>query len=255
MYIVATKPIKGQKGVYRFLKGVKRVWFFWSKPVFTLDANEALRISDEDNAEGLTNWVSRKIDDKGYAMYLTKDELDKLYDHKFYALESIDDYDVAYYCGEEEMKIGHGVRQIPQFTGNILQAEFHKSRENAEVTINRLRQERGLRVRIREVYLPVQNEFTLNKVIIALQNKQTKRLRYLKCYDINGKSSDRLTFTDSMGKAWKTTIPYMMKVIEDIHIKHKVFLVFTHWYDGNDIPADQFRERKTGISMTFKFNV
>lgn len=255
MYIVATKPIDGTKGVFRFLKGVKRVWFFWSKPVFTLDANEALHIPDEDNAEGLTNWVSKKIGDSGYAMYLTKEDLEGYYDQKFYALESDYDYDVTYYCGEEEMKMGHGMRQIPQFTGNIMLAEFHKCRENAEVTINRLRQTRGIRVRIREVYLTAQNEYALNKVIIALQNKQTKRLRYLKGYDLDGKSSDRLAFTDSMEKAWKTTIPHMMKVVEDIHIKHKVFLVFTHWYDGKDIPASQFRERKIGIYMTFKFNV
>ena len=255
MFIVGTKPLDGQKGVYRFLKCVKRKWLFWYEPVFTLDAKEALQIPDEDNAEGLTNYVSKKIGTKGYTFYATPKDIEEMANHKFYAIETCDEYgDKSYYCGEELMKMGKGVRQVPQFTGNIMEAEFHKSLTNAEMSINRLRQERHLKVRIREVYLTATNEYTLEKVIIALQNKQTKRLRYLKTYNLDGVPADRLTFVDSMEKAMKVTIPKMMEIIEDIHIKHKVFIIFTHWYDGKDIPASQFRDRKIGILMTYKFN-
>lgn len=253
MYIVATKPLEGKKGVYRFLKCVRRKWFFWSEPVFTLNQNEALRIESFDDAEGLANYVSKKIDGNALTCFMEPKELEELKEFRYYAIEMFNEYDhTAYYCGDESMQIGTAVRKIPQFIGDIASAELFKAFDNASETINRIRQTHQIRCRITEVYTNVLNEYTLDKVIIGLQNKQTKRLRYLKTYNLNGKSSDRLQFVDSMEKAMKVNIPLMMNIVEDIHVKHKIFLIFTHWYDGRDIPASQFKERKIGIYMTMR---
>ena len=93
MYIIATKPLEGKKGVYRFLKCVRRKWFFWSEPVFTLNQNEALRIESFDDAEGLANYVSKKIDGNALTCFMEPKELEELKEFRYYAIEMFNEYD------------------------------------------------------------------------------------------------------------------------------------------------------------------
>lgn len=257
MNVIAITPRVGEKGVIRFFAGYRRKFFFWSEPTFTLNADEAIRIEGDMDAIDLASMLNVGFKKKCQAIVLSRDELEKMSSQKFYAIECNGKCETVYYCGEElvyDKNHRKVMRQIPQYDGNIMHCEFFKGRSNAELTLNRIRCSNTERVCIREVYLTEKNDFTIPFVLFALKNKQTKRTRYLKGYDLDGKPSDRLFFVDSMEKAWKVDIPTMQKVIDDIHAKHKIFLVMPHIYDGRDIPADKYVDKRTGVDITFKFD-
>lgn len=254
--IIAVAPRVGEKGMYKFLKCVKRKFFFWSEPVFTYNINEAIHVDSYEDAEGLANYCCGKLGNAGHAIVLSDEDIEKLSSNKFYTIEKRESNgDSSYYCGEDLVKDKNGVkvmRQVPLFISDITKAEFFKGNFDATRTLMRVRLDKNVRAAIHTVYLSEVNDYTVKCILFALTNKQTKRTRYLKGYDLNGKPSDRLHFVDSMEKAWKVDIQTMVSVIDDIHAKHKIFIVNVHLFDGRDIPSSKYAVEKRGLSMTYK---
>ena len=251
MNIIRISPKIGNDGVFRFLQCVKRKFFFWKEPVLTYDAREAIKGLSDDEANDLAHWLSKKFSDCEVSV-LDENEFEKMKEHQFFVIEN-NMFGTAYYSEEEFVREGNRGRQLPKFELDIMKADFLKYKEMAATTLNRIRQTHFARVRIRPVYLTIRNDFTVPCILFALKNKQAKRVRYLKGYDLDGKSSDRVYFVDDMSKAWKVTIPMSEKVVEDIHQKHKVFIVETHLYDGTNIQPQNFRYKRNHFISDFKF--
>lgn len=249
MIKVALIPREGEHGVIMFFKGIKKKWFFRLKPEFTIDINESKTFDSISDAQVVIDVLNTgKIN--GNLIYFDDCQKEKYKTNVFWIIERSGG---SYYSHDDIKRIGKIAKPIPQYTSDIMEADFMKSVDMVSQTLIRLRQSGKDVVRARMIYLTEKNDFTLPIVLFALTNKQTKKTRYLKGYDIDGKSSDRLYFVDSMEKAFKVSIPMAMKVVDDIHAKHKIFVVNTHIYDGTDTPASKFRYRKIQLLSDFKF--
>lgn len=251
--VIVIKPAAGEDGVCRFLSHIRRKWLFWHEPVLCCDVNEAFKVYSDDDANALAHYVSGRLKFGHVVFVADTDEIERMKQYRFFVIEKNDGKNVSYYSHDEIRREGRVAKPVPQYVDDIMEADFLKSADMAAQTINSIRQATKNCVRARVVHLTIKNNFTVPCVLFVLKNKQTGRVRYLKGYDIDGKSSDRLYFVDSMDKAWKVTIPMAVKVVEDIHQKHKAFIVETHIYDGNDIAPSKFRYKKTPILSDFKF--
>lgn len=249
MIKVALIPREGEHGVIMFFKCIKKKWFFRLKPEFTIDINESKTFSSIFDAQVVIDVLNTgKIN--GNLIYFDDCQKEKYKTNVFWIIERSGG---SYYSHDDIKRIGKIAKPVPQYTPDIMEADFIKSVEMVSQTLTRLRQSDKDVVRARMVYLTEKNDFTIPFVLFALTNKTTKRTRYLKGYDIDGKSSDRLYFVDSMEKAWKVDVTMAVKVVDDIHAKHKTFVVNTHIYDGEDIPANKFKFRKLQMFSDFKF--
>lgn len=252
MNYIMISPRIGGDGIYQFYQGVKRRFFFWSEPVLTYDARLAVTFLSDDDAGYVANWLSKKFPEQ-HVTVLNEQEFEKMQGHRFFVIEKTGNGG-AYYSEEGFVHDGNRGRQVPKFELDIMKADFLKYEAMASTTLNRIRQTNYARVRILPVYLTVKNDFTVPCILFVLKNKQTKRVRFLKGYDLEtGQSSDRLFFVDDMSKAWKVDIPTSEKVVEDIHQKHKGFVVETHLYDGTNISPQNFHYKPTQFFSDFKF--
>lgn len=242
-------PKDGEHGVFLFFKRLCRRWFFKISIEYTCDPNEACVFSTKSEEDSIIEYLKKKNPDRTIAVY--DDLFRESFKHNTFWL--IERGDGTFYSHDDIHYVGKVARPVPQYAKDIMDACFLKSVNMAAQTLTRLRQSDSDKVRTRMVYLTVKNDFTIPFVLFALTNKQTKRTRYLKGYDLYGKSSDRLSFVDSMDKAWKVTIPMAVNVVDDIHAKHKAFVVNSHVYDGNDIPSDKYKVVKKKLFSDFKF--
>lgn len=246
---IALIPREGETGVIMFYKGIRRRWFFWVKPEFTADVNEAKTFDSNYDAQVVIDVLYTCNLDKTIVIFDNM-LVDEYQYNRFWVIERVCG---DYYSHDDIQRIGKVAKPVPQYTSDIMDADFLKSVEMATQTLMRIRQTSKDRVRARMVYLTEKNDFTIPFILFALTNKNTKRTRYLKGYDIEGKSSDRVFFVDSMEKAWKVDVNTAIKVVDDIHAKHKTFVVNTHIYDGTDIPADKYKVKKSQMFSDFKF--
>lgn len=249
MIKIALIPKEGNKGVIKFFKGLRKKWLFWIYPEFTIDANEAKTFGSQYDAQTVIDVLS-ECHIAGTFIIFDDCCVEKYKYNRFWIIERKGG---SYYSHDDIQRVGKVAKPVPQYTPDIMEADFIKSVEMVSQTLTRLRQSDKDVVRARMVYLTEKNDFTIPFVLFALTNKTTKRTRYLKGYDIDGKSSDRLYFVDSMEKAWKVDVTMAVKVVDDIHAKHKTFVVNTHIYDGDDIPANKFKYRKLQMFSDFKF--
>lgn len=244
---IVVAPQLAEQGVVRFLKEIKRVFFFFKKIVLTYNVDEALDIQDPK----VVDYMKEKYQDAD--VYLLEDQKE-LRNKRFYVIVKNPAGSKMYYTGDDYVKLNDKVRKtLPVYKSDIMEADFFKSMDMTLVTLNRIRQSTDDNVIANSVFLTERNDYTIDCVVLALRNKQTRRLRYLKSYNLDGKPSDRLAFVDSMEKAMKVTIPMANSIYEDIHQKHKMFEVMTAIYDGNDIPASKFKNTQTRVMSDFKF--
>lgn len=246
---IVLMPKEGEHGVFLFFKRISRKWFFMTSPEYTCDSNDACVFSTKDEEESIVEYLKKKNPDRIIAAY--DDSFRESFKNNIFWI--IERGDGMYYSHDDIHYVGKVAKPVPQYAKDIMDACFLKSVNMAAQTLTRLRQSDSDKVRTRMVYLTEKNDFTIPFVLFALTNKQTKRTRYLKGYNLEGKSSDRLSFVDSMDKAWKVTVPMAVNVVDDIHAKHKVFVVNTHIYDGKDIPADKYKIVKAKLFSDFKF--
>ena len=92
-------------------------------------------------------------------------------------------------------------------------------------------------------------------IIFALTNKNSKKTRYLKSYELNGKSSDRVQMCDYMDSALAVKYDEALKIYDDLHAKHKNFLVNLHIRKENEnTNAKDFICKQERILVGFKLN-
>ena len=122
--------------------------------------------------------------------------------------------------------------------------------------LTRIRQNSNEKITSYGVFLTVENDLNKPNIIFALTNKISKKTRYLKSYDLNGKSSDKVQMCDYMDCALQVTYDEALKIYDDLHTKHKSFLVNLHIRkDGENTPAKDFVCKKESIRIGFKLKV
>lgn len=229
MLRLAVKP-KDKDGVIMFVKSYKRDWLFWKKLVLTPLLGEAESLL----AEGATKamYAERSLQKQGYYTFYVSDyDVEKLIVHnQFYIIAKHTRKGIEYYCSEKEVydkKLKRRI-QIPEFTPDITKAEFSKSLDSVNSMLTRIRQTSKDKITSYSVFLSIENDLNTPNIIFALTNRVSKKTRYLKSYDLKGKSSDRVQMCDYMDKALQVTYDEALKIYEDIHAKHKNFLVNLH---------------------------
>ncbi len=253
-YVIEIAPLPGESGVVRFLKSIKKRFFFFVKVELTTNIKEALVFYNEEKAESVIDTIKKKFEDFSISVNVRNDYIMEEKGHLFYAIERDVKGRKSYYTGDDISKeTGRVRRSIPIYDKTIEKADFFKSESMANVTLNRLRQTTDDNVVIKSVYLTVLNDYTIPCIILGLKNIQTKRTRFIKSYDINGTSSDRIKFVDTTEKAMKMTIPQASEIYEDIHQKHKMFEVKTGIYRNINCSVGKFRFEKISTLSDYKF--
>ena len=185
--------------------------------------------------------------------------VEKLIVHnQFYIIAKHTRKGLEYYCSEKEVydkKLKRRI-QVSEFTSDIEKAEFSKSLENVNATITRIRQNSKEKITAHSVFLTIENDLNIPNIIFALTNRVSKKTRYLKSYDLKGKSSDRVQMCNYMDEALQVTYDEALKIYEDIHAKHKNFLVNLHIRKGDEnTPAKDFKCKQESIQIGFKLKV
>lgn len=250
MLRLAVKP-KDKDEVIMFVKSYKRDWLFGKKLVLTPLPDEANDI--EEIA------LPRKIFEKGHFVILDETDIEDYIEHnRFYIIAKHTRKGLEYYCSEKEVYDNKLKRrmQAPDFTPNITKAEFSKSLDNVNATLTRIRQNSKEKITAHSVFLTIENDLNIPNIIFAVTNKVSKKTRYLKSYDLNGKSSDKVQMCDYMDSALQVTYDEALKIYDDLHAKHKNFLVNLHVRKENEnTPAKDFVCKGESIRIGFKLNV
>ena len=257
MLRLAVKP-KDKDGVIMFVKSYKRDWLFWKKLVLTPLLGEAESLL----AEGATKamYAERSLQKQGYYTFYVSDyDVEKLIAHnQFYIIAKLTRKGFEYYCSEKEVydkKIKRRI-QVPEFTSDINKAEFSKSLDSVNSMLTRIRQTSKDKITSYSVFLSIENDLNTPNIIFALTNRVSKKTRYLKSYDLKGKSSDKVQMCDYMDEALQVTYDEALKIYEDIHAKHKNFLVNLHIRKGEEnTPAKDFVCKRESIQIGFKLKV
>lgn len=257
MLRLAVKP-KDKDGVIMFVKSYKRDWLFWKKLVLTPLLGEAESLL----AEGATKamYAERSLQKQGYYTFYVSDyDVEKLIVHnQFYIIAKHTRKGIEYYCSEKEVydkKLKRRI-QIPEFTPDITKAEFSKSLDSVNSMLTRIRQTSKDKITSYSVFLSIENDLNTPNIIFALTNKISKKTRYLKSYDLKGKSSDKVQMCDYMDSTLQVPYDEALKIYEDIHAKHKNFLVNLHVRKENEnTPAKDFVCKRESIRIGFKLNV
>ena len=257
MLRLAVKP-KDKDGVIMFVKSYKRDWLFWKKLVLTPLLGEAESLL----AEGATKamYAERSLQKQGYYTFYVSDyDVEKLIVHnQFYIIAKHTRKGIEYYCSEKEVydkKLKRRI-QIPEFTPDITKAEFSKSLDSVNSMLTRIRQTSKDKITSYSVFLSIENDLNTPNIIFALTNRVSKKTRYLKSYDLKGKSSDKVQMCDYMDEALQVTYDEALKIYEDIHAKHKNFLVNLHIRKGEEnTPAKDFVCKRESIQIGFKLKV
>ena len=257
MLRLAVKP-KGKDGVIMFVKSYKRDWLFWKKLVLTPLLGEAESLL----AEGATKamYAERSLQKQGYYTFYVSDyNVEKLIVHnQFYIIAKHTRKGIEYYCSEKEVYDKRLRRriQVPEFTSNIEKAEFSKSLDNVNTTLTRIRQNSKEKIMTHSVFLTIENDLNTPNIIFALTSKNSKKTLYLKSYDLNGKSSDKVQMCDYMDSALQVTYDEALKIYDDLHAKHKGFMVNLHIRKENEnTNAKDFVCKRESIRIGFKLNV
>lgn len=250
MLRLAVKP-KDKDEVIMFVKSYKRDWLFGKKLVLTPLPDEANDI--EEIA------LPRKIFEKGHFVILDETDIEDYIEHnRFYIIAKHTRKGLEYYCSEKEVYDNKLKRrmQAPDFTPNITKAEFSKSLDNVNAILTRIRQNSKEKITAHSVFLTIENDLNIPNIIFAVTNKVSKKTRYLKSYDLNGKSSDKVQMCDYMDSALQVTYDEALKIYDDLHAKHKNFLVNLHVRKENEnTPAKDFVCKRESIRIGFKLNV
>lgn len=259
MLRLAVKPKNGKDGVIMFVKSYKRNWLFRRKLVLTPLLGEAMicktliennKLYDEilasNNGIELGVWIDLSIE------YQRRH-------HQFYIIAKHTKKGFEYYCSEKEVydkKLKRRV-QVPEFTKDINKAEFSKSLDSVNAMLTRIRQQNSNeKITSYGVFLTIENDLCKPNIIFALTNKKSKRTRYLKSYDLNGKSSDRVQMCEYMDSALAARYDEALKIYDDLHAKHKNFLVNLHIRKENEnTDAKDFKCKQESIQIGFKLNV
>lgn len=250
MLRLAVKP-KDKDEVIMFVKSYKRDWLFGKKLVLTPLPDEANDI--EEIA------LPRKIFEKGHFVILDETDIEDYIEHnRFYIIAKHTRKGLEYYCSEKEVYDNKLKRrmQAPDFTPNITKAEFSKSLDNVNATLTRIRQNSKEKITAHSVFLTIENDLNIPNIIFAVTNKVSKKTRYLKSYDLNGKSSDKVQMCDYMDSALQVTYDEALKIYDDLHAKHKNFLLNLHIRkEEENTPAKDFVCKRESIQVGFKLNV
>lgn len=250
MLRLAVKP-KDKDGVIMFVKSYKRDWLFGKKLVLTPLPDEA---NDIDEIA-----LPRKIFEKGHFVILDETDIEDYIEHnRFYIIAKHTWKGLEYYCSEKEVYDKRLRRriQVPEFTSDIEKAEFSKSLDNVNATLTRIRQNSKEKITAHCVFLTIENDLNTPNIIFALTNKNSKKTRYLKSYDLNAKSFDKVQMCDYMDSALQVTYDEALKIYDDLHAKHKNFLVNLHIRkDGENIPARDFVCKRESIRVGFKLSI
>ena len=255
MLRLAVKPKNGKDGVIMFVKSYKRNWLFRRKLVLTPLLGEAMicktliennKLYDEilanNNGIELSVWIDLFV------------EFQRRH-HQFYIITKHTKKGLEYYCSEKEVydkKLKRRV-QVPEFTKDINKAEFSKSLDSVNAMLTRIRQNTNDKITSHSVFLTIENDLNKENIIFALTNKKSLGTRYLKSYDLNGKSSDRVQMCDYMDSALAVKYDEALKIYDDLHAKHKNFLVNLHIRkDNENTHAKDFVCKKESIQVGFK---
>lgn len=258
MLRVAVQPDDGKDGVILFVKSYRRDWLFRKKFVFTPLLGEALNLFADDATK--TMYAERSLRKQGaYTRYVSDHDVEKLIAHnQFYIIAKHTRKGIEYYCSEKEVydkKLKRRI-QVPEFTSDIEKAEFSKSLDNVNAILTRIRQNSKEKITAHSVFLTIENDLNIPNIIFAVTNKVSKKTRYLKSYDLNGKSSDKVQMCDYMGGALAVNYDEALKIYDDLHAKHKNFLANLHIRkDGENTPAKDFVCKRESIQIGFKLNV
>lgn len=251
MLRLAVKP-KDKDEVIMFVKSYKRDWLFRKKLVLTPLPDEANGI--EEIA------LPRKIFEKGHFVILDETDVEDYIEHnQFYIIAKHTKKGFEYYCSEKEVYDKRRRRriQVPEFTSNIEKAEFSKSLDSVNSMLTRIRQQNSNeKITSYGVFLTIENDLNTENIIFALTNKNSRKTQYLKSYDLNGTSSDRVRMCDYMDSALTVKYDEALKIYDDLHAKHKNFLVNLHIRKENEnTPAKDFKCKQESIQVGFKLNV
>lgn len=257
MLRLAVKP-KDKDGVIMFVKSYKRDWLFRKKLVLTPLLGEALTFCNVVDAYKMFNKIIT-INSNVKAEVWNGTFVDFYIQHnQFYIIAKHTRKGLEYYCSEKEVYDNKLKRRIQalDFTPNITKAEFSKSLDNVNATLTRIRQNSKEKITAHSVFLTIENDLNIPNIIFVVTNKVSKKTRYLKSYDLNGKSSDKVQMCDYMDSALQVTYDEALKIYDDLHAKHKNFLVNLHIRkEGENISAKDFVCKRESIQIGFKLNV
>lgn len=256
MLRLTVKPKAGKDGVIMFVKSCKRDWLFRRKLVLTPLLGESITGTDA-NLEEVKN-LHCLLRKKGEVNLISDIHISYLREHnQFYIIAKHTWRGLEYYCSEKEVyekKLKRRI-QVPKFTSDIEKAEFSKSLDNVNATLTRIRQTSKEKITAHSVFLTIENDLNTPNIIFALTNRVSKKTRYLKSYDLNGKSSDRVQMCDYMDSALQVTYDEALNIYDDLHAKHKDFLVNLHIRKrGENTPAKDFVCKRESIQVGFKLN-
>ena len=256
MLKLMVKP-QGEEGVIMFVKSYKRNWLFRKKLVLTPLLGEALNIEKLGHTELTKITLSLKLKDL-FPYYLGSCYIDELVAYnQFYIIAKHTRKGLEYYCSEKEIYDKKLKRrsQVAEFTKDINKAEFSKSLDSVNAMLTRIRQNTNDKITSHSVFLTIENDLNKENIIFALTNKKSKRTRYLKSYDLKGKSSDRVQMCDYMDSALAVKYDEALKIYDDLHAKHKNFLVNLHIRKENEnTNAKDFKCKQESIQIGFKLN-
>ena len=258
MLRLAVMPKDGKDGVIMFVKSYKRNWLFRKKLVLTPLLGEAQTFDGVVYAYKILHKIEGVLCNSEVEVW-NKDFVDfYIQNNQFYIIAKHTHKGIEYYCSEKEVydkKLKRRI-QIPEFTPDITKAEFSKSLDSVNSMLTRIRQTSKDKITSYSVFLSIENDLNTPNIVFALTNRVSKKTRYLKSYDLKGKSSDKVQMCDYMDSALQVTYDEALKIYEDIHAKHKNFLVNLHIRKGEEnTPAKDFKCKQESICVGFKLNI
>lgn len=259
MLRLVVMPKDGKDGVIMFVKSYKRNWLFRRKLVLTPLLGEANFFEMRDIGDAYTMGQDIMAQEKAVVEMWRDEEVElRRRNNQFYIIAKLTRKGTEYYCSEKEVydnKLKRRI-QIPEFTPDITKAEFSKSLDSVNSMLTRIRQTSKDKITSYSVFLSIENDLNTPNIIFALTNRASKKTRYLKSYDLKGKSSDKVQMCDYMDSALQVTYDEALKIYEDIHAKHKNFLVNLHIRKGEEnTPAKDFKCKQESIQIGFKLKV
>ncbi|PTL34646.1 hypothetical protein C7120_09095 [Prevotella sp. oral taxon 376] len=252
-------PKDGKDGVIMFVKSYKRDWLFQRKLVLTPLLEEARAFFCDSLFElevPIREFIAKlpcrvnPVNDYGMNELIAYNQ--------FYIIAKHTRKGIEYYCSEKEVydsKLKRRI-QVPEFTKDINKAEFSKSIDSVNAILTRIRQNSNEKITSYGVFLTIENDLNKPNIIFALTNKISKKTRYLKSYDLNSKSSDRVLMCDYMDSALAVKYDEALKIYDDLHAKHKNLLVNLHIRNGGEnTHAKDFKYKRESIQIGFKLKV
>lgn len=257
MLKLMVKP-QGKEGVIMFVKSYKRNWLFRKKLVLTPLLGEAMTFETHIESNKLYDDILASNNGIELGVWIDLSIEYQRRHHQFYIIAKHTKKGLEYCCSEKEVydkKLKRRV-QVPEFTKDINKAEFSKSLDSVNAMLTRIRQNTNDKITSHSVFLTIENDLNKENIIFALTNKKSKRTRYLKSYDLNGKSSDRVQMCEYMDSALAARYDEALKIYDDLHAKHKNFLVNLHIRKENEnTDAKDFKCKQESIQIGFKLNV